>query len=41
MEDISVFIFFLTKEGAGANTFNEEFEAFIHVADVGCGDCEE
>ena len=40
-EGISVFIFFLIKEGVGANMFNEEFEAFIHVVDVGCGDCEE
>ncbi len=37
-EGISVFIFFLTKQ---ANTFNEEFKAFTHVVDVGCGDCEE
>ncbi len=41
MEGIGVFIFFLAEEGARANTFNEEFEAFIHVDDVGCGDCEE
>jgi hypothetical protein len=40
-EGIGVLIFFLTEEGARANTFIEEFEGFIHVVDLGCGVCEE
>jgi hypothetical protein len=41
MEGIGVLIFFLTEEGAQANTFIEELEGFIHVVDLGCGVCEE
>ena len=40
-EGVTVFIFFWTKECVGANFFDEEFEAFVHGVDVGCGDGEE
>ena len=38
---VAVFIFFWTKECAGANSFDEEFEAFVNDVDVRCGDGEE
>jgi len=40
-EGVTVFIFFWTKECAGANSFDEEFEAFVNGVDVGCGNGEE
>ena len=40
-EGVAVFIFFWTKECAGSNSFNEEFEPFVNGVDVGCGDGEE
>ena len=40
-EGVAVFIFFWTKECAGANSFDEEFEAFVNGVDVGCGNGEE
>ncbi len=40
VEGVTVFIFFWTKECAGVNSFDEEFEAFVNGVDVGCGDGE-
>jgi hypothetical protein len=40
-EGVAVFIFFWTKECAGANSFDEEFEPFVNGVDVGCGNGEE
>jgi hypothetical protein len=40
-EGVAVFVFFWTEECAGANSFDEEFEAFVDGVDVGCGDGEE
>jgi len=40
-EGVAVFIFLWTKECAGANSFDDEFEAFVNGVDVGCGDGEE
>ena len=35
-EGVDVFIFFWTKECAGANSFDEEFEPFVNGVDM-CG----
>ncbi len=40
-EGVTVLIFFLAKEGAGTNAFDEELKVFIHCINVGCGDGEE
>jgi hypothetical protein len=40
-EGVTVLVFFLAKEGVGANAFDKKLEAFIHGINVGCGDGEE
>ncbi len=40
-EGVTVLIFFLAEEGAGADAFDKKLEAFIHCINVGCGDGEE